>query len=262
MDAGEIKIRKQDEFFKTYINNPSRENDWKDPRFKKMLELINTIDDKGIKIADIGCGLGDFLYLLRRNGYKNIEGFDVSKIAVDFACERGLKVVLTKEYLDNVNDKFDLIVCGDILEHIFAPESFLDRLRGLLNPNGRLLVSVPNFGCLYNNCLVAILPSEVAKAASFATHTHINHFILSTLKELLCMEGFSVVKEAGIKLTTKIYPGSRRDPIKYLTKILFNMLVPVNNIFVSTNAELFSPHLILLVRLADKPKDYKSVYWS
>ncbi|MFH0731791.1 MAG: class I SAM-dependent methyltransferase [Candidatus Omnitrophota bacterium] len=261
MDIEGIKTRQQDDFFRGYINDPQRKDDWKSPRFKKALELINTLGNKNLKIADIGCGLGDFLYVLSQNGYNNIQGFDVSPAALDFARNRGFKVSLTEEYLENIDEKFDLVFCGDILEHIFAPAYFLNRIRGLISPGGKLLVTVPNFGCLYNNCLVCLLPDEIAKAVSFATHSHINHFLPSTLKELLQMEGFQVIKEAGIKLEARLCPGSRRKPIKYITKILFNILLCINNIFIRRNPSIFSPHLVIMVKLMDKPKGYKSAYW-
>ncbi|MBE9573406.1 MAG: methyltransferase domain-containing protein, partial [Proteobacteria bacterium] len=42
--------------------------------------------------------------------------------------------------------EFDLINCGDIIEHLQDPWSMLKRLHGLLRNNGYLIMSIPNVG--------------------------------------------------------------------------------------------------------------------
>jgi 2-polyprenyl-3-methyl-5-hydroxy-6-metoxy-1,4-benzoquinol methylase len=39
---------------------------------------------------------------------------------------------------------FDVIVCADVLEHLLSPEALLTKVRGWLQPEGRLLASLPN----------------------------------------------------------------------------------------------------------------------
>ena len=44
---------------------------------------------------------------------------------------------------------FDVVLAGDVLEHVRDPGRVLEQARELLAPGGRLIVSVPNFGHWY-----------------------------------------------------------------------------------------------------------------
>ncbi|MBT3368207.1 MAG: class I SAM-dependent methyltransferase, partial [Nitrospina sp.] len=46
----------------------------------------------------------------------------------------------------HLDKKFDLVNCGDILEHLQDPWAMLKRLHALLYPDGYLVLSVPNAG--------------------------------------------------------------------------------------------------------------------
>jgi len=50
-------------------------------------------DKKDIAIADLACGHGVLLYCLKKLGYYNVKGVDVSPEQVDLAHELGLKEV-------------------------------------------------------------------------------------------------------------------------------------------------------------------------
>lgn len=58
-----------------------------DTNYRKFLP-----SDKNIKILDIGCGTGQFLYYLKEKGYKNYYGIDISKQQVEF-CKKITKNV-------------------------------------------------------------------------------------------------------------------------------------------------------------------------
>jgi SAM-dependent methyltransferase len=48
---------------------------------------------------------------------------------------------LTREALDQ---QFDLIVAGEVLEHVDAPGKFMKNCASMLSPEGRLAITVPN----------------------------------------------------------------------------------------------------------------------
>jgi SAM-dependent methyltransferase len=51
---------------------------------------------------------------------------------------------------------YDVIVAGDILEHVTDPAGLLTSIRRHLSPGGEVLVSVPNFGHWYPRGRVAL----------------------------------------------------------------------------------------------------------
>ena len=95
-------------------------------------------------VLDVGCGQGSFLQELQSE-FPNIEpyGIDISSSAVEMARKRvagGRFCVLdiTDKFLD---DKCDLVVCSEVLEHIPDDVSALHNLRKMACKY--LLVSTP-----------------------------------------------------------------------------------------------------------------------
>ncbi len=104
--------------------------------------------DKSVKILDVGCGMGHFLYFLVKEGYTNYWGIDLSPSQVRFVGEnvtRRVTLADAFEYLQT-NDAFDVIAANDVLEHIpkDATQRFLTLLHGSLKARGLLLIKTPN----------------------------------------------------------------------------------------------------------------------
>ncbi|MDY6982673.1 MAG: class I SAM-dependent methyltransferase, partial [Pseudomonadota bacterium] len=122
-------------------------------------DLLDTIRkhfgaDTNIRIADAGCGTGGFLDHLRRNGYTNCSGLDISTLAVDFCRNRGLSVqqgsIADAAALAQLG-KADVIVSMDVicsLPDADQRSAFLRAAYQQLNPGGLMIVQTPAFECL------------------------------------------------------------------------------------------------------------------
>lgn len=104
--------------------------------------------NKNIKILDAGCGTGGMLMFLKKSGYHNIKGFDLSAAAVISCKNKGLDVI--KGNLVNiqqlyVNEKFDIVISNDNFYHItkLAQQSYLNDVFKLLSNKGLLLMNMP-----------------------------------------------------------------------------------------------------------------------
>jgi ubiquinone/menaquinone biosynthesis C-methylase UbiE len=91
---------------------------------------------------------------------------------------------------------FDLIIAGDVIEHLANPGMFLDSCRPLLKRNGRLLITTINsFGIgLFAKALLnheAVHPEHTA------------YFSQKTLDRLCSMCGYKVLKRGYIKGATR-----------------------------------------------------------
>jgi len=124
------------------------------PRFflrtKIFLSLMNS--KKG-KVLDIGCGDGNLLKELHKRNFECI-GIDISKKAIDFASFnlKNLGIPLYCKSIDDFNFsyKFDIVILGEILEHIEQDIDFLIKTSNFLKENGTLLISVPYDKKLWN----------------------------------------------------------------------------------------------------------------
>ena len=112
-----------------------------------LLEWLG--DRKAARVLDAGCFDGRFADLARRQGH-HVTGLDRHKLdgvaqRVDAFIEADLNQRLPVE----LHGAFDVVVAGDILEHVVEPHALLSDLARTVRPGGEILVSVPNFGHWY-----------------------------------------------------------------------------------------------------------------
>lgn len=125
---------------------------WFKSRREYILKLIKNIPLDS-KILDIGCSSGIFMIDLINNGYKkeNLFGVDISEKAILNSKANGLLNTYVMDAQNiSLNEKFDLIVASDCLEHLKMDELALVNWVELLKPGGILIVFVPAFHALWS----------------------------------------------------------------------------------------------------------------
>src|SRR5947207_5049450 len=102
----------------------------------------------GAAILDIGCSTGAFAVALKRKGC-HVTGVEVNPAAAEVARSR-CDAVHVGDIAQMLEDRrlpsaaFDVIVAGDVLEHLVEPSIIVRGCRPLLRPGGFLLASLPN----------------------------------------------------------------------------------------------------------------------
>jgi 2-polyprenyl-3-methyl-5-hydroxy-6-metoxy-1,4-benzoquinol methylase len=170
----------------------------KSPRVKIMLDIINGLNLQEKKILDIGCYDGTLLSQIRNRNNKFF-GIEASEWAVQKAREKEIDVqeiffddLSQMPYADNF---FDLVAAGEIIEHIFDTDFFLEEIGRILKPGGKLLISTPNIASLGRrlmllagrNPIIELSPNEPESSG------HIRYFILKSIKKLLAKHNFQTV---------------------------------------------------------------------
>ena len=108
---------------------------------------------RGPRILDVGCSEGVLEILLARKGF-NVTGVDINAEALAFA--RDLLAREPEEVSARVrfihgdlaqarllDDRFDTLVMGEILEHLEDPQTLLNRSLDLIRPDGRVIITTP-----------------------------------------------------------------------------------------------------------------------
>ncbi len=113
------------------------------PTHFRMAELTGA----GKTVLELGCATGYVSELLARNGCV-VTGVEIDSDAAKTA-EEHCHIVLTGDLsdpslLESLEGPFDVILCGDIIEHLTDPMTLLKRLQTCLKPGGYILVSLPN----------------------------------------------------------------------------------------------------------------------
>lgn len=98
-------------------------------------------------ILDIGCGTGSFLHTMKEAGWQ-VTGLEPDETAVTKARELyGLQVQSPETLFTLPPAAFDVITMWHVLEHVHDLEEYINQVRLLLKPGGRIYIAVPNYTC-------------------------------------------------------------------------------------------------------------------
>jgi 2-polyprenyl-3-methyl-5-hydroxy-6-metoxy-1,4-benzoquinol methylase len=101
------------------------------------------------KMLDHGCGNGLVGSYLKGRSNGILIGVDASRYGLEQASLKGyddtvLVKDLSSERLPFDDGVFDFVMSSDVIEHLLDPSYAIDEIFRVLNPKGRLLISVPN----------------------------------------------------------------------------------------------------------------------
>lgn len=115
-----------------------------------LLSRYPSLRRSGVRVLDYGCGMGQFLAVMRDRGAE-VRGIELSEIAARHCRERlGLEVLAgTEDALEALPDRsFDLVSLFSVLEHVCAPTRLAELVRRKLAPGGVVCAVVPNVASL------------------------------------------------------------------------------------------------------------------
>lgn len=165
----------------------------------KMLRLVGTNQ----RVLDLGCATGQLAKVLRERGC-DVVGIEADPDAAKLAAEHCSAVIVGDvEELDLGLElgerRFDVIVAGDVLEHLKKPEETLASLRPFLDRNGCLITSVPNVG--HGSVRLALLGGSFPYAElGLLDDTHLRFYTRSSLLAMLEAAGFAPIHVETIEL--------------------------------------------------------------
>ena len=128
-----------------------------------------------------------------------MSGIDISSIALDEA----------KPYLFNsfcfdiqqndwptelLEQKFDLVIASEVIEHIFQPSDFLQKAKLLINQRGSLIITTPNF-LFWKNRLKMLFGKFRYEEKGLLDFGHIRFFTIETAREIFHKTGFIIQRE-------------------------------------------------------------------
>jgi SAM-dependent methyltransferase len=120
-------------------------------------------------------------------------GVDVLEPEVAKLRERGFNVLCADVTRESLPMKFDLIIGGEVLEHLDAPGMFMESCSAMLLPGGRLAITVPN--PWYANVILGNLWEQATFVDSV---DHVAWFESWTLYELAQRHGLELVCVSSI----------------------------------------------------------------
>jgi SAM-dependent methyltransferase len=141
----------------------------------------------GSRVLEVGCGLGDLLAGLSAS---EAIGIDISPRMIEIARDRhpGLDLrVADVERGELPAGPFDAIVLSDVIGHLDDIQRALERLRPLLAPGGRMIVTYYNF--VWEPVLK--VAEQVGRKTPWPEQ---NWLSMKDIENLLYLSGFDVVR--------------------------------------------------------------------
>lgn len=174
---------------------------WSSMRGQVRMDLLDRIGTDARSILEFGCGEAPLGAALKARQKCRVVGVELDRDAAAIARRRIDDVYQgdVREIVSILNEQFDWIVGGDIVEHLDDPWSFLSELRRIAAPGGHLLLSLPN---LSNASVVAdLLQGRFDYVYMGLTCVgHVRFFTKSSIEELLTMTGWIPVEIAPQQL--------------------------------------------------------------
>jgi SAM-dependent methyltransferase len=157
----------------------------------QLLDLLPISPKADTRVLDVGCGPGYLCQALSDRGYR-VTGLERRGWGPpEGAAGYSLVEADLDQGLPAFASKFDVIVCADVLEHVRDPWTLLRQLRGVLEPGGTLILSLPNSGHLYFR-LVVLAGRFPKRDKGLFDRTHLHFFTWDGWLKLLRDSGFSV----------------------------------------------------------------------
>ena len=163
-------------------------------------ELINLVPNNPKNwILEIGAGAGQNLVYLKESGKaENVVGIDIMEIRdshqqsplIDsfFVCD------IERTPIKLVPASFDILLCGDILEHLNDPWGTLRHLNSFLKSSALLILSIPNFREIKNLYTIIVKGDFNYQPSGILDKTHLRFFCKKNIIQLVKSSGFEILE--------------------------------------------------------------------
>jgi len=147
-------------------------------------------------VLEVGCAIGYITKAMVKRGCK-VVGIEIDPAAAALAEEWAERVVVGDidrgEVWNQVDDEsFDVVLCGDVLEHLRDPLGALRSAVHKLKPDGVVVASFPNVA--HGDVRLSLLQGDFAyRELGLLDRTHMRFFTLETIRELFEEAGLLVV---------------------------------------------------------------------
>lgn len=193
----------------------------------------------GSRVLDIGCAGGYMGEMLHRQKGCAVDGID------SVPCGQP---ALSAFYLQDLNaglprldfGRYDYVLMLDVIEHLAAPEAFLEYLRKMVavNPSVEVMISTANIGYFIPRLMLFLGQFNYGKVG-ILDMTHTRLFTFRSFERAVEQAGFDILEGTGV-------PGP--FPLALGENFLSRLLLNINRLLIHLSRGLFSYQIFLRIR--------------
>ena len=208
-------------------------------------EIKPLLPPKPTRVLEVGAGAGQTLNWIKTL-HPNIE---TTAVELNSALLPELKQNVDVPIIGPIDETFarlntyDLILLLDVLEHLSDPTATLQRLSKLLQPGGKVIVSVPNIAHWSVSIPLLFQRRFRYEDAGILDRTHLKFFVEDTAIQLL--------NDANFNVTAGVISGLQGRKSKLLNSITLGRL-----------RHYLTVQYIMLGELSDRGFSQARVRWS
>lgn len=166
-------------------------------------DILSILPPKPARVLDIGCAVGSMGRYLSDTFGSRVWGVEYDAAMAEAARGHMQEVWhadLNRQGLSSLPHpgRYDLVICGDVLEHLVDPWQALRDIAGLLEPGGAVAVSLPNIGHFTTLLHLVFLREWPYRARGLHDRTHLRFFTRRNMVRLYRDAGLSIVREKRI----------------------------------------------------------------
>jgi 2-polyprenyl-3-methyl-5-hydroxy-6-metoxy-1,4-benzoquinol methylase len=253
----EVKMFRESVFWESIKHQYSI---WHFIRYKRVVDIVNNIEGKFL--LDVGCGIGLLDFLIAN---REIIGVDIDRkslkdairVRENYKLKRSTFFPLVADlHAPPFKEKFDVVVCLEVLEHLPDDKRALAALLSVLKEDGFLIITLPNalrieFPQLFR---LALRPKDLCPE-------HLREYQVNNVHESL-LESFplEIEKMSGVYLDFPLFhilnlPIRPFSSIQFSTKFRFfayKALFRIYTIFWTGLEKLFWRHAYYILIISRK----------
>lgn len=190
-----------------------------------LLELIPNKYRNG-NVLEVGAGSGDTLLFAKQNRYASkVTGIDIQSINHSHQSHSEIdQFIIGNVEQDDLlftQQPFDVIICGDVLEHLVDPWHTIQKLKSYLSEEGVIIASIPNFREITTLTNICFKGDFKYQESGILDKTHLRFFCKKNIEELFIHNGFQII---SIRNSLKYNQGKRQFFNKLTLGVFENFL--------------------------------------
>lgn len=229
-------------FNKRHYDECYKINSFDGKKLKKIVEIMNSFSPK--KILDVGCR-PEFSKIIAKGTGSQVCGVNIIDFSSLSTDNVEFMVADAEKKLELEDNSFDMVFCGELIEHMFELGVFINEIKRILKKNGIAIITTPNLACLWNRFFIVLgyqpYQFQVVEHKHYGNpflkwdtfRGHIKPFTLNALKDFLTDNGFEIVKAIGSEYGNEgqgKFRGAIRKFVSKFPGISENIIVVAKNV--------------------------------